>query len=202
MEPRTRVSPASWYELFGVGTLIAAFWIVELDRSVEFLGFGDPGDWDRAEAALLTALTLLIALPVFVRTRRLTSHVVYLEGLLRSRRGGGDPRAEVVARLGDGNLTVEWRFAVNSAVQSILRPERVGRIVAGQASRSGGSLREQYEIEQEGGSRFLADGEDLRHLPLCEGQPMRYVGARHDTEGRLTLEYRCPDCDGISETLL
>src|SRR5262245_56223005 len=202
MEPEARVSLASWYDLAGVGTLIAAFWIVELDRSVPLLGFDEPEIWDRAEAALLTALTLLVALPVFVRTRRLAARVFYLEGLVRSRRGNGRPRGELAARLGDGNLAIEWRFAVNCAVQSILRPERTGRIVGGQASRTGGALREVYEVERGSGSRFHADGDDLRYLPLCEGQPMRYVGARPDAAGRMILDYRCPDCGGASELLL
>jgi hypothetical protein len=202
METRTRVWPVAWYDLFGVALLIAAFWVVEFDRSMPLLGFEEPEIWDRVEAALLTALTLLVAFPVFIRTRRLASHVLYLEGLLQSRRRNGRRPGEVVARLGDGNLTIAWRFAASSAVQSILRPERVGTIVAGQASRTGGALREVYEVESPSGSRFRADGEDLRYLPLCEGQPMRYAGARPDAEGRLTLGYRCADCGGTSELLL
>src|SRR5262249_51201353 len=158
--------------------------------------------WDRAEAVLLTVLTLLLALPAFLRMRRLTAHVLYLEAVLRSRRGAGHPRGAVVARLGDGNLAIEWRLAFDSAVQSILRPDRVGRIVAGQAFWAGESLHEVYEIERPGGSRFHAEGEDLRYLPLCEGRPMRYVRARHHAEGRLTLVYQCPDCSGTSELLL
>ncbi len=203
MEHGTRIAPPLLYEMFGVGALIATYWIVELDRPAEILGLDDYKVWDRLEAALLTVLTLLLALPAFVRMRRLTAHVFYLEALLRSRRGGGHPRGEIVARLGDGNPATEWRFAFDSAVQSILHPERGGRVVAGQASRSaGGLLREQYEVEREGGSRFFADGEDLRYLPLCEGRPMRYVRARHDVEGRLTLVYQCPDCWETSELLL
>jgi hypothetical protein len=202
MEQGPRIAPPLLYEAFGVGALIATYWIVELDQPAAILGLDDHKVWDRLEAALLTALTLLLALPAFVRMRRLTAHVFYLEALLRSRRGGGPPRGEIVARLGDGNRAIEWRLAFDSAVQSILRPEHVGRIVAGQAYWTGGSLREVYEIERAGGSRFHADGEDLRYLPLCEGRPMRYVKARHDTEGRLTLDYRCPDCDGTSGLLL
>jgi hypothetical protein len=204
MERVIRLPDVSWYQVFGFGALIAMYWLVELaDLPGAPLSILDPRAWDRSEAVLLTALTLAVAVPSIVRTRRLTSHVHYLEGILRSRGRGNHQRAPEVARLGDGNLTVAWRFALDAVVQSIVRPERAGRIVGGRAFRSpAGLLREEYEVERAVGSRFLADGEDLRSVPLCEGRPMDYVRTWRHPDGAVTVAYRCRDCGGISEMLL
>jgi hypothetical protein len=108
-----------------------------------------------------------------------------------------------VASLGDGNLTVAWRFTLDDWVQSTLHPELVGRVVAGRASRSAaGPVLEKYEIEVDGGFRFLVEGGHLRFLPLCEGRAMRFVGTRQDAPGSTTLVYRCPDCNGTAQLLL
>jgi hypothetical protein len=192
------------YQILGFGTLIAVYWLVELaDLPGAPLAAFDPRGWDRAEAALLTALTLVIAVPSIVRTRRLASQVHYLEGLLRSRGRGSHQRSPEVARLGDGDLTVAWRFALDAVVQSIVRPERAGRIVGGRAFQTpAGVVREEYEVEREAGARFLADGDDLRTVPLCEGRPMDYLRALRHPDGGVTVAYRCRDCGGISEMLL
>ena len=203
MESRDRVARAPWYEMLGFGVLIAMYWLVELTPSPEFLGFENVRAWDQAESVLLTTLTLLVAVPAVGRTRRLAAKVFYLEGILRSRDHGSDATVGVIARLADGNLAVQWRFALETAVQSIVHPAASGTIVAGRAYRAAdGRPREEYEVQRQDGSRFVASGEELRYLPLCEGRPMHYVGVREDPGGPVTLLYRCPDCGGTSQLLL
>jgi len=203
------ISKVLRYEVTGFGSLIAMYWLVELPIvPALILGADAHLAWDRIESVLLTTLALFVACSTVFRTKRLASRVSYLEELLRkdpwSRRPDSQSgRDATVAGLGDGNLTIEWRFARDDWVQSILDPEQVGRVVAGLACQApAGPLRQEYEIELDGGFRFLVEGGHLRFLPLCAGRPMRFVCIRQGAREFATLLYRCPDCNGTTELLL
>jgi hypothetical protein len=205
--PDKPVSAVLRYQAIGLGVLITAYWSLELPAwSGIRLAIDIHTAWDQIESVLLTFLSVVIAIPIGIMTHRLVSRVGDLEERLEaevqreSRERWG--RNTLVARLGDGNLSLTWRLARDVMVQSVQDPDRVGRVLSGRAYRSpSGRPLEEYEIEREDGVRFLARSEDLRVLPLCEGQPMRFNGTRTDG-GAETLLYRCPECQGTSELLL
>jgi hypothetical protein len=203
-----RVSRVLPYEMAGLIALIGAYWVVELPIVAGLLlGPGQDARWDQAESVLLTALALALVCPIVLKTRRLASRVEDLERLLRAdpwnRRVTAREQSVLVGALGDGNPGIAWRLGLDDWVQSTLHPELAGRVVAARAHQAaGGALREDYEIEVEGGFRFLVEGTRLRVLPLCEGQPMRFVGAGRSGPAPLTLAYVCPDCHRRSEILL
>jgi hypothetical protein len=206
---RTKLIPGLlWYEVIGFGILIAIYWLVELPIvPTLILGADAQAAWDRIESPLLTTAVLVFAGPALFRTRRLALRVDYLEQLLRmdpwSRRLDAGKRDVILATLGDGNQTIAWRFSPDDWVQSTLHPEIAGRIVSGRICRSlGDPLREEYELELDGGSRFPVEGSQLRHLPLCDGRPMRFVYTMRSLRGSPILVYQCPDCDVRTELLL
>ncbi len=191
--PRSKVV---WYQASGFAALIALAWFTDLGRIHVWL-FGTDTPW--TEAATDNTLVLLVALPVLVLSQRLAARVRDLEGLLRhdasTRRLDRGERDAPLARLGDGTLAVPWRFALNTWVQALRYPAQVGRVVAG-------CVREEYEVEIEGGLRVLADGGDLRSVPLCGNEPMRFVEVRpapHASPTGEALVYRCPRCDETRE---
>jgi hypothetical protein len=208
MEHARLISGLLRFEVIGLGVLIALYWLVELPI-VQALILGEDAHsaWDRVESPLLTTAALLVGGPTVLRMRRLTSRVDYLEGLLRSdpwsRRLGPGERDTVLATLGDGNRTIAWRFSPDDWVQSTVHPELVGKVASGRICRSpGGPLREEYELELDGGSRFPVEGNQLRHLPLCEGRPMRFLYILRSLLGSPILVYECPDCRVKTEIVL
>jgi hypothetical protein len=71
-----------WFEIAAFGLIIALSWADEL-FGVPALLFGGAHRPDIREAILETVVTLLVAIPIVIHTRRVVSRPFYFEGFLR-----------------------------------------------------------------------------------------------------------------------
>jgi hypothetical protein len=70
------------YEIAAFSLLVVLSWADEL-LGVPALLFGGPHHPNIREACLETCITLMVAIPVLIRTRRVVARLFYLEGFLR-----------------------------------------------------------------------------------------------------------------------
>lgn len=71
-----------WYECIGFGLLLLLLWLNELGDIAWLVG-GEPHVCDLREGAVETVLIMAVWAGVFLPTRRLVAHLLYLEGFLR-----------------------------------------------------------------------------------------------------------------------
>jgi hypothetical protein len=82
MRTQTHVAKVLWYEGIGFLAIIALTWINELSDLPHLIsGVKYIPNWN--ESALETLIVLLVAIPVMILTKRIVSHLYYLEGFLR-----------------------------------------------------------------------------------------------------------------------
>ena len=72
-----------WYECVGFAVIICSFWIVGLSGVANLVFGGEPNVIDWRSFTMETLLILLVWAVVFLFTRRLVSHLLYMEGFLR-----------------------------------------------------------------------------------------------------------------------
>lgn len=82
MEAKTFARTVLWYEIAAFGLLVALSWTDEL-FGVPALLFGGPHHPNLREASLETIITLLVAIPIVSRTKRVVARLFHLEGFLR-----------------------------------------------------------------------------------------------------------------------
>lgn len=97
MNTRNPQSRILWYQALGFLVIIALSWLDELISLPRLLFGGPPTAPDWHEAALETALTLAVWLPVFLVTRRLLARLYHVERFIRV--------CASCRRIGDGD---EW----------------------------------------------------------------------------------------------
>jgi hypothetical protein len=71
-----------WFEIAGFGLIIALSWADELFGAAARL-LGRPHRADIGEAIVESLVTLLVAIPIVIHTRRVVSRPFYFEGFLR-----------------------------------------------------------------------------------------------------------------------
>lgn len=82
METKTIARTVLWYEIAAFTLLVAMSWADEL-LGLPALLFGGSHQPDYREAALETAVILVVAIPVVLRTRRIVARLFYLEAFLK-----------------------------------------------------------------------------------------------------------------------
>jgi hypothetical protein len=70
------------YEIIGFGLLIVISWLDEI-VGISAAIFGTPHLPDYREAMIETLFTVVVCVPVLIRTKWITDRLIYLEGMLR-----------------------------------------------------------------------------------------------------------------------
>lgn len=82
MKTKTYISRILWYQAIGFLLIIALSWVDEYFNLSGYFGFTQVFfNW--REAFLENIIVLIVAIPLMLLTRRLLSHLYYLEGFLR-----------------------------------------------------------------------------------------------------------------------
>jgi hypothetical protein len=83
MKSRKNGSWVLWYECLGFGLLLLFSWLNELLDLPHLLFGGEAHACDFRDSLIESAVIVLIWAVVFVLTKRLVAHLLYLEGFLR-----------------------------------------------------------------------------------------------------------------------
>ncbi|MGC2239058.1 MAG: hypothetical protein WA584_23085 [Pyrinomonadaceae bacterium] len=82
MQTEKYVSRILWYQGFGFLAIIALTWAIKFFDLLGYFGANDADSVNWRESILDTTLVVMVAIPVLILTKRLVSHLYYLEGLL------------------------------------------------------------------------------------------------------------------------